>query len=121
MRRALVPGGRIAFTTIEFAPDLSAADRRLLAGVAPRATASRSPYARMLASAGFVDVGFRDVSQEYLETTLAWVRETVPRLDRVGEVDGHEAAADRVASWAAAADAIEAGLLRRGLYWARRR
>ena len=74
----------------------------------------------MLAAAGFRDVGFRDVTLEYLDTTLAWMRETVPRLDRVGEVDGHEAAAERVASWAAAAEAIEAGLLRRGLYWARR-
>lgn len=120
MRRALRPGGRIAFFTIEFPRALAPAGRDALREVTPRATWARSPYDRMLAAAGYVDIGERDVSAEYAATASAWVRETLPHLREIGEIDGHEATAERVASWKAAAEAVTRGELSRTLYWARR-
>lgn len=120
LRRTLRPGGRIAFTTIERPEGLSRVQRRRIADPAPRAVGSRRPYAHLLAAAGFVDIGRRDVTAEFLETTRAWLHTTEPVRDRVAEVDGEEAVADRLQKWAEAAEVISLGWLRRGLYWATR-
>lgn len=120
LRRVLRPGGHIAFTTIERAAGLSRAQRRRLADPAPRAVGARRPYPDLLASAGFVDIGRRDVTREFLETNDAWFTVTEPVRDRVAEVDGEEAVADRLQKWGEASEVIALGWLRRGMYWGRR-
>ena len=120
LHRTLKPDGRLAFTTIELTPGLSPRERRLARVAAPRAVGSRRPYPALLASAGFVDIGTRDATAEYLQTSRLWLQTTEPLRDEVAEVDGHQTVADRLQSWRDDIEAIENGWVTRALYWARR-
>ncbi|MPZ72751.1 MAG: hypothetical protein GEU74_05880 [Nitriliruptorales bacterium] len=113
-------GGRIALSVIERTPGLSRSVRRSIAEAAPRAVASRRPYTALLASAGFEEIGRRDATAEYLTTTRAWLNATEPLVAEVAAVDGAEAVAQKLVDWRTSITAIEAGLLVRRLYWARR-
>lgn len=119
-RRVLEPGGRIAFHTIELAPDARPADPEEIDRSAPRAVGSRRPYRELLTAAGLAVVGSRDVTEEYLRTLRAWLAHSEPVFDLLAEVDGEEAVAERIGKWRRAAAAVEAGWLRRSLYWATR-
>jgi hypothetical protein len=118
LHRILTPGGRLAFTTIERSPGLARAQRRALAPSAPRAVASRFPYSEMLHRAGFVDVGQRDATDEYLVTIRRWIAATEPVRDLVAAVDGAEQVAERLQAWRDAVEMVSRGWLRRTLYWA---
>lgn len=120
LRRTLRPGGRLAFTTIELRPGLSARERRMAKVAAPRAVGSRRPYPDLLASAGFVDVALRDATAEYLLTSRLWLETSEPLRDEVAAIDGPQEVADRLQSWRDDVDAIERGWVTRALYWARR-
>ena len=82
--------------------------------------ATRRPYPALLHAAGFDDIGERDLTQEYLATTRAWLENTEPLCDEVAAIDGAETVAQRLIDLATSADAIERGWLLRHLYWARR-
>ena len=118
LRRVLRPGGRLAFSTIEAAPGLTRTERRKLEPAAPRAIGSRWPYAEMLRRAGYVDIGERDVTAEYLDTVRGWIAATEPVRDLAAEVDGAAAVEERLALWHDAAEMIGRGWLRRSIYWA---
>lgn len=119
--RVLRPGGVLALTTIELGLDLTRAQRRRVAPSAPRAVGSRRPYADLMATAGFADVGQRDVTEEYLATTRSWLEHSQPNRERLYEVDGREAVDERLQGWRDAAAAVERGYLRRTIYWGQRR
>ena len=115
----LRPGGRIALSVIERAPGLSRAARARMAEAEPRAVGTRKPYSDLLAAAGFGDIGRRDATAEYLETSRAWLAMTEPRRDEVAAIDGEEAVAQKLVDWRQSIEAIESGWLFRRLYWAR--
>lgn len=117
-KRILRPGGRIALTTIEWAPGLTPAQRRASRDAAPRAVGSRRPYADLLAAAGFVDVGARDVTGEFLATTRAWLTTSEPVRDRLAETDGETVVEERLQGWRDNLGAIQQGHLKRTIYWA---
>lgn len=119
-KRTLRPGGRIALTTIEWAPGLTRAEKRASADAAPRAVGSRRPYPDLLASAGFVDLGSRDVTDEYRATTSAWLSNSEPVRDRLYAADGEQAVEDRLQGWRDDLAALDRGHLRRTLYWGTR-
>ena len=64
------------------------AEKRASADAAPRAVSSRRPYPDLLTSAGFVEIGARDVTDEYRATTLAWLSESESVRDRLCSVIG---------------------------------
>lgn len=118
--RALRDRGRTAFITIELAPDLQPEERQRAREAGPRTVTASQPYPHLLERAGFADVHIDDVTEDYLATLGRWVEQTRSHRDRLVEVDGREAVRDRLDSWTAAIEAVEAGWLRRTIYSARR-
>jgi hypothetical protein len=110
----------MAFTVIEPAPDLTPAERRHVADVGPSDVLVRTSYRSLLGSAGFVDVVADDVTSAYRTTMAAWFRETECRADAVIARVGSDEFEQRQQRRSSALAAIDAGLLRRQLYVARR-
>jgi len=117
-RRLLRPGGRLAFFTIEVTPGLSPDQhRRALAAGPP--TPAGPDITGLLQRARFVDVVAEDRTADYLETARAWLAARLRHRDEMRPVD--PATYDlRITDGEVAIPAIEAGLLRRMLYVARR-
>lgn len=118
--RVLRPGAAIALITIELRPGLTRAQRRHAVTAAPRAAASRRPYVDLLAAARFVDIGHRDVSDEFRATAQAWLDASLPRRERLEEADGADAVAEKLQGWREEIEATANGWVRRTMYWARR-
>lgn len=112
--------GRSATLVIEIAPDLDVRARRRARADGPPHAATCSTYPSLLRSAGFVDVEVIDLTSEYFETVAAWRRERARREVAYRMAVGAEAAADGLERGTVALQAIEAGLLLRTLYVARR-
>ncbi len=111
----------MAFTAIEPAPGLTRAERRHVAGFGPPAVLLRTSYPSLLDSAGFVDVVADDVTADYRSTIVAWLDQTRRHADAVAAVIGSDELDQRQRRRTNALAAIDAGLLSRRLYVARRR
>jgi hypothetical protein len=112
----LRPGGRIAYTTIFVAPDLSPAQRRRAQRSGPRAVASRSDQRPLLISAGYVDVEMIDLSAEFATTARAWLERWEANAEELSALDSPGAFAQRQHERQVQQRAIDDGLLRRGLF-----
>ncbi len=110
----------MAFTTIQVAPDLMPTARRRANRSGPPAVATRSDYSGMLTSAGFVDIDQLDVTADFVGTAQAWISERDARradleaIEPAGWFDERRRASDKQLR------ATMDGLLRRGLFSARR-
>jgi cyclopropane fatty-acyl-phospholipid synthase-like methyltransferase len=115
----LRPGGRLAFFTIEVTqglpPDLH---RRALAAGPP--TPAGPDISGLLERARFVDLVVEDRTPDYLDTARAWLAARLRHRDEIRPVDPTTYDL-RIEDGKVAIPAIEAGLLRRTLYVARRR
>ena len=118
--RALRPGGRIAFTTLDLAEGLQGAERRRACEAAPRAAALRKPYPTLLASAGFSDISQRDLTPEYRATAAAWLRGWERHAEELAAIEGHDVVNERLTGWRDGIAAVDAGWVRRRMYAARR-
>ena len=116
LRRLLRPGGRIAYTTIFVAPELSPAERRRAQRSGPRAVASRSDQLQLLTSAGYVDVEMIDLSAEFATTARAWLEGWEANAEELSALDSPGAFAQRQHERQVQQRAIDDGLLRRGLF-----
>lgn len=117
-RRILRPGGRIAFTVIHLAEGLSREQRSRAVAAGPAAVTTRSPsYVHLLRSAGFRDVGAIDVTEDFLSRLRDWLRYAGDHEDELvaAQPDFSTSLEQRFAS----RGAVEAGLLRRSLLFAR--
>ena len=119
-RRLLRPGGRLGFYTIYIPPGLpeDAYRRAVLAG--PEAVVSRRDHLPLLRSAGFANISETDVTPEFLRVARTYLEARKRHADELRRSEGDAEfdrmqveRRDRVA-------AIEAGLLRRSLFLARR-
>ena len=119
-RRLLRPGGRTAFTTILEAPGLAPAARRRASAAGPRAVAMRSDHQRLLRAAGFQDITELDVTAAFRATAAAWLAESDAHADQLARLEPPGAFAQRQADRRAMLAAIDGGLLRRALVFARR-
>lgn len=114
------PGARMVFTTVLVGRDLGEEDRRRAIRVGPSAVETRRDHGRLLEAAGFVDIDELDITEAYSRTARAWL-EGCERLAGelatvYGEAEFQQTRVDRRAT----VEAIEAGLLRRSLFAARR-
>ena len=121
LRQLLRPGGRIAYTTIFIAPDLTPAQRRRAQRSGPRAVASRSDQRQLLLSAGYVDVEMTDLTAEFATTARAWLDAWEANMDELTTFEPREAIAQRQLERRVQQRAIDDGLLRRGLFSASNR
>src|SRR3990170_7298810 len=120
-RRALRPGGRLAFYTIFIPPGLSEPDYRRAKRSGPSAvTSGQREHRELLDAAGFVQVSETDLTDAFLKTTLAWYRARERRSVQLSEAEGEAAFSERQNDSRGQAEAIESGLLRRALFVAER-
>jgi hypothetical protein len=110
----------MAFTTIYVTPGLPVAGRLRARRSGPRAVASRSEQARLLASAGFVDIEQLDLTAEFATTARAWITENESNAAELAKLEPPGAFEQRQRERRTQLAAIEDGLLRRGLFSARR-
>jgi cyclopropane fatty-acyl-phospholipid synthase-like methyltransferase len=116
----LKPGGRMAFTTIYAAAGASERDYRRACRVRGCGFAERRGMDDLLQSAGFVAVTERDVSREFARTTRTYfdvsARLEVQLREEWGDAKFEDRQRDRRDTLAF----IEAGVVRRGMFTARK-
>jgi hypothetical protein len=112
----LRPGGRIAYTTIYVAPDLSPAQRRRAQRSGPRAVATPTDQRQLLISAGYVDVQMIDLTAEFAATARAWLEGWAANAEELSALDTPGAFEERQHERQVQQRAIDDGLLRRGLF-----
>ena len=119
--RSLRPGGRLAFYTIFIPAGLSDAGYRRAARAGPPAVrARRADHQDLLRAAGFADVQETDLTAEFLQTARAWYRGREQHFAQLAAAEGEASVKEKQANNRAQIKAIEAGLLRRSLFLARR-
>jgi ubiquinone/menaquinone biosynthesis C-methylase UbiE len=118
--RLLRVDGRTAFTTIHPAPDLTRSQRRRASRDGPICVAIPRPNRDMLAAAGFVDIGETDCTEDFARVARAWIEQWDGRRPELVKLLGEEAVAQRQADRRAQLRAVEDGILRRSLLWARK-
>lgn len=113
--RVLEPGGAVCFLVIAPADDLTEAETAEAVAAGPPFVASDLPYQDLMAAAGFERIEVHDVTEDYLRTLGAWIREwEAERSELVGVVSRTEFA-ERQQNRETAVRAISSGLLRRYL------
>ena len=116
----LKPGGRLAFTTIYIVPGVGERDYRRAARARGPGAAERRSMTDLLESAGFVAVRERDATKPFARSTRAYL-ETSERRSRELTVEwGEKKFSDSQRNRRATLALIGAGVLRRGLFTARR-
>lgn len=88
--------------------------------VFPRAVATRRPYRELLALAGYTGIGSRDVTDAYLRTAQDWLAETHRQVEALRATTDPAEVEELLATREMRVEQIEAGHLRRRLYWADR-
>ncbi len=111
----------MAFLTIEPGADLSPAQRRKAGRVGPPSVLLPTSYPSLLRTSGFVDVEVVDLTAEYRLTQQAKIDETERHREELIALVGREEYEESRRRRRNAIEAIDAGLLRRRLYVARRR
>lgn len=116
----LRPHGRIAFYTIHIPAGLSSRERRRAARAGPPAVTTARDYPELLHAAGFDTIGYRDVTAAYLDTARAWLHHSRQLHTGLATLEPPATFADRLTRRRETVAAIEAGLLRRALFYATR-
>lgn len=120
-RRLLRPGGTLAFFTIFPTPGLSSRDYRRALELGPRAVATRRrDHRELLSAAGFEDIVERDRTASFRRVTLDMIELELDHEAELRPAVGDEIYRQRIEQLRGSAEAIEAGLLRRALFLARR-
>ena len=115
-RRMLKPRGTMAYFTIYVAPGLSAAERAIARSAGPAAVWSVATQPALLHSAGFVHVREKDVTRDYLRAARGYLRANDRHSADLQAVEGVDRFEQRQGERRNQIAAIQAGLLRRGLF-----
>jgi len=83
-------------------------------------TSGQREHRELLDAAGFVQVSETDLTDAFLNTTLAWYNARAHRAAELSEAEGEAAFSERQNDSRGQAEAIEAGLLKRSLFVAER-
>lgn len=118
--RLLRPGGRLAFTTIHVADDLTSSAHRRAVRAGPPHVATRRPYPELLDRTGFAGIRVHDVTAEYRETQSTWLAATDTNADALRQVMSDAEFEQGQTDRRRTAAAIAEGLLRRSIITAHR-
>ena len=111
----------MVFAVISLAPGLTGADRAQALAAAPPRTDSPAPCETLLAQTGFHLLAREDVSSGFAHITRRDLRAYETRAERVTQAMGAQDYAARLALRRARVTAIEAGWLRREIFFVRPR
>ncbi len=115
-RRVVHDGGRMAFTVISIAPELSPADHARAAASGPPFKAVTRDYPPMLEDERWRIAQYTDVTAEYAATVRHMLAAEETRAAELSCVLGEREITERLARRRNTAEALAAGLLRRELY-----
>ena len=111
----------MAFLTIHLPAGLSSADRARARASGPRAVDSRGEHGSMLRHAGFDVLVERDLTDAFLDTAQAWLRESDALADELTGLEPAGGFDERQEDRRRMIAAVENGLLRRSLFVAAKR
>ena len=118
-RRVVRADGTMVFTVIALAPSLADSERRIAIDSGPTFVDSPDDYATLLAQSGWGIQERTDRTADFLQSMLIELKGMQARSDALTEVFGSAEFTERVSRRQATIVAVEAGLLRRGLFVAR--
>jgi hypothetical protein len=116
-KRVLVPGGGLVFDAVVVPDTLSDHDDD---EDDYGFVATAVPYVELLVQAGFVEIGSRDTTLEYLEVAGRWLVAARELETELRTAVGDEIFDDKYKSRAVSYEMIKAGELGRTLCWARK-
>ena len=119
-RRALKPGGRIAFHNIFVTHELPDSERRRVAKLGNPYVYTRADQQALLRSAGFTNIRETDVTGEYLRVQRAMYEANERHARALRRAQGNERFEERQRNRLRTLDGIGAGILRRSLFVAQR-
>ena len=111
----------MAFLTIHLPAGLSSADRARARASGPRAVDSCGEHDSMLRHAGFDVLVERDLTDAFLDTARAWLRESDALADELTGLEPAGGFDERQEDRRRMIAAVENGLLRRSLFVAAKR
>jgi phosphoethanolamine N-methyltransferase len=109
-------GGRMVFTVISLAANLSREERRKTMEVAPEFVESDTDYLTLLAQTGWTVLDSQDLTLAHAASCRRLVKAEKEHEDDVVAIIGAPEYANRQARWASKIPALEDGLLRRELF-----
>jgi SAM-dependent methyltransferase len=109
-------GGRMVFTVISIAPNLSREDQKRAEGKGPEFVESDTDYLTLLTQTGWTVLDSEDLSSAYADSVRRQVEADKENQNEVIAVLGACEYADRQAGWKSTLSALDGGLLRRELF-----
>ena len=109
-------GGRMVFTVISIAPNLSQIDQRRAVGKGPEFVEAETDYLTLLAQTGWTVLESKDLSLAYAASVRRQAKADKENKDGVIAVIGACEYADRQTGWVSTLSALDEGLLRRELF-----
>ena len=117
-RQAVRTGGKMVFTVISTAPDLSPADRERALDIGPPYVDAPLGYPELLRRAGWEVTHHADLTGAYAKSARRLIRAEMARAHALGELLGKAEAGERLAVHRRCLGVIADGLLRRDLFCA---
>ena len=115
-KRVLSKGGRMAFTVISIAANLSPAEREDTLGVAPEFVESETDYLTMLAQTGWSVIDNQDLGEAYTASCRRQVKAMKDNKDDVVAITGSTDYDNRLAEFESKISALNDDRLRRDLF-----
>ena len=115
-RRIIRSDGRMVFSVIYVAPDLSSGDHARAVEAGPPYVDAECGYPELLEATGWNVVDRIDISPTYEETGRRHIREVEARADRMSELLGEAEFADLLVRRRRNVEAVAEGIVRRDLF-----
>lgn len=115
-RQVVREGGRMVFSVISIAPDLSLTDYERAVDAGPPLVETALDYPTLLRQTGWTIADCVDLTDEYAQTHRRLLHEQEARSEKLSELYGASELSAWMVAKRATTDAIEAGLLRRELF-----
>ncbi len=115
-RRVVCKRGRMAFTVISIAPDLSRTQRARAIANAPEFVETEADYRSLLESTGWRLEKWNDLTEDYAQSCARQIEADTSRQDQLAELLGSSEARERLAGWHSKLGAIRDGLFLRELF-----
>ncbi len=115
-RQVICPGGKMIFTVISIAPDLSPADTERAIECGPPFVEAPAAYPKMLERSGWTIENYADLTSAYADSARRLLRVEEAHVGELNDLLGESKVAERLAAHRATLRIVEEDLLRRELY-----